>query len=224
MKSLILFFLTTLCALTIAAEPTLPRVLILGDSNYQEPTQQLANQLKGKVEVVHSRLQTHEVLHTGIAPARLDELLGDKKWDIIHFNFGLGDLLHKAPNLKTLRTMPKHIGGIRVTTPAQYEKNLHIIVARLKTTGAKLIWASTTPIRASATGVFEVGSEIEYNTIAAKVMAQHKVPINDMYAYAKSVMNMDKPASHGFDPFDFDRQPLHPPILTLIQTYLKLTK
>ncbi len=56
---------------------------------------------------------------------KLDVWLGDGKWDVIHFNFGIHD---------------------RAAKPADYEQRLETIVTRLKATGAKLIWASTTPI------------------------------------------------------------------------------
>ena len=49
-------------------------------------------------------------------------------------------------------------------------------------------------------------------------MEKHSVPINDMYNYVISFMDMDKPAGHGVDPFFFDRKPIHEPIhQTIIQ-------
>ena len=116
--------------------------------------------------------------------------------------------------------MPRHAGGIRTTDPRQYEKNLHALVTRLKTTGAKLVWASTTPIRHSSTNVFAKGTEIEYNAIAAKVMAGHGIPANDMYAFVRSLIDMNKPAGHGADPFFFDRKAIHPPLRKILYKYL----
>ena len=40
----------------------------------------------------------------------------------------------------------------------------------LAQTEAKLVWASTTPIRHSSTALFVPGSELEYNRLAAEVM------------------------------------------------------
>ena len=37
-----------------------------------------------------------------------------------------------------------------------------------------------------------------------------------MYRYARSIMDMDKPAGHGVDPFHFDGKPIHPPIVETI--------
>lgn len=198
----------------------LPRILIIGDVIYQEPAATISKELKGRVEVVRPVLNSHEVLNSTTALANLDFLLGTGKWDLIHFNVGLGDLIYRAPGMKSFRVMPIASGGVRTTDPKLYESNLRELVKRLKATGAKLVWASTTPIRTSTTNVFSLGSEIEYNSIAAKIMTEHGIPLNDMYAHAKSLMDMNKPGAHGVDPFFFDAKPIHEPILKLIQGQL----
>ena len=145
---------------------------------------------------------------------------GDGQWDIIHFNCGLGDLIHRVPGVKAFRVMPRHAGGIRTTSPQQYEKNLSALVIRLKVTKAKLVWASTTPIRHSSTNVFAKGSEIEYNAIARKVMGKHSIPINDLHTFVKGLIDMNKPAGHGADPFFFARKPIHSPLLRIVTHHL----
>ena len=214
-------YIVALFALSSAGgAAALPRVLIIGDSVYQQPAAETAKELKDQVEVVRAALEPGEICNTTTALEKIDQWLGEEKWDLIHFNFGLGDLVHRAPGMKAFRTFPKPAGGIRATQPQQYEKNLIELVARLKATGASLVWASTTPIRHSATNVFEVGSEIEYNTIAAKVMTAHNVEINDMHAYVLTLIDMKKPAPHGFDPFFFDKKTIHEPIVTKIRSHL----
>ena len=59
--------------------------------------------------------------------------------------------------------------------------------------------------------------EIEYNAAAAKVMARHRVATNDMYTFTKHLINMDKPAGHGADPFHFDKKPIHMPVVRVIE-------
>jgi len=221
-QRLILLVVVTALPISAHAQESLPRVLILGDFVYQQPAADVAKALKDQAEVVYVRMNPGEVRHTSAVLATLDTLLGDKKWDIIHFNCGLGDLVYRAPGMKSFRVFPKRAGGVRTTSPQQYENNLRELVKRLKATEAKLIWASTTPIRHSATKVFEIGSEIEYNAIAARVMSANKVPVNDMYTHVKALIDMDKPAPHGFDPFFFDRKPLHPPIVAAIVAALGL--
>ncbi|MGI9241670.1 MAG: SGNH/GDSL hydrolase family protein [Verrucomicrobiales bacterium] len=200
------------------AQEKLPRVLIIGDSVYHQPAAETARALEGKVEIVLARLGPGEVCNTGTALEKLDDWLAEGEWDLVHFNFGLGDLVYRAPSMRAFRVYPRHAGGERATSPEQYEKNLRNLVRRLKkdAAGAKLVWASTTPIRHSSTDVFALGSEIDYNAIAARVMAEHQVPTNDMYHYVRSLIDMGKPASHGADPFHFDKKPIHQPIVASI--------
>lgn len=203
-----------------ADEKALPRVLILGDQIYQQPASELRKELKGKAEVHCPRMEPGVVWNSVTALQLLEQQLGEGRWDLIHFNCGLGDLIHRVPGVKAFRVMPRHAGGIRTTAPEQYEKNLNTLVTRLKTTGAKLVWGSTTPIRHSSTNVFEKGTEISYNVIAAKVMTKHGIPTNDMYTFVKGLIDMNKPAGHGADPFFFDRKPIHPPLREVLRKNL----
>jgi acyl-CoA thioesterase-1 len=103
--------------------------------------------------------------------ANLDRWLGTGKWDVIHFNHGIHDLRH----------MPD---GKRQVEPADYEKNLRAIVERLKTTGAKLIFATTTPIPDGELNPKRTfGKVAEYNEIALRVMNENGVAINDLNAW-----------------------------------------
>ena len=153
-------------------EASLSRVLLIGDSTYSNHTRELSKVLKGKVEFVRATWQPDEIVDTATTIRLLDRHLGriDRNgnpveqekwpnWDLIHFNCGLGDLVHRVPNLKAFRVMPIHVGGIRNTPKEVYEKNLETLVKNLieKAPNAKLVWASTTPIRASKSNVFEVG-------------------------------------------------------------------
>jgi hypothetical protein len=219
MKLASFFLFLLLPALGIAGEK-LPRVLIIGDFVHQQAVQGVQKDLKGKADVHYPRLDPGIVVSSSSVLEYFDQFVGEGDWDVIHFNVGLGDLIYRAPWMKALRVFPRHAGGIRNTPPEQYKKNLHELVRRLKATNAKLIWASTTPIRHSAADVFEKGSEIEYNAIAAKVMKEHGIPTNDMYAFVTNLIDMDKPAGHGADPFHFDKKPIHPPIMESIQAAL----
>ncbi|MDG2212866.1 MAG: hypothetical protein P8M70_03495, partial [Verrucomicrobiota bacterium] len=107
-----------------AAENALPRVLILGDQIYQQPASALQKELKGKVEIHYPRMEPGVVWNSNTALKLLDRQLGDGRWDLIHFNCGLGDLIHRIAGVKAFRVMPRHAGGIRTTVPQQYEKNL----------------------------------------------------------------------------------------------------
>lgn len=143
----------------------LPRVLLIGDSismGYTVPVQQL---LAGKANV--HRIPTNGG-PTSRGLAGIDAWLGEGKWDIIHFNWGIHDLKH----------MPD---GKRQVEPADYEKNLRALVAKMKATGAKLIWASTTPIPDPPLKPERTfGDVAEYNGIAAKVMKENGIPTDDL--------------------------------------------
>ncbi len=201
-----------------AADP-LPRVLILGDSVYQQVAAETVKELKDRAEVISRPMQPTEICNTTTALEKLDEWLGEGKWDLIHFNFGLGDLVYRAPGMRAFRVMSKAAGGIRTTESEQYEKNLRELVKRLKATGARLIWASTTPITSPHTDrLFDPGSEIELNAIAARVMVENQIPINDMHAFVLAQVKENKDPS----PFSFNRAPLHTPVVEMIRSGLGL--
>lgn len=230
MKSLVHFFNTAFFFLLFVlgmahAQPAakvLPRVLVIGDFMYQEPVALMTKELAGKVQIVRTEVKQGDVLSSTSVLANFDDLLGAGKWDLILFNVGFGDLIHRVPGMKSFRVLPIHNGGIRNTSPQQYETNLHELVKRLKATDSKIVWANTTPIRASASNVFLLGSEVEYNAIAEKVMQENQVLILDMYSHVKSVIDMTKPGAHGVDPFFTDRKPIHEPIVKVIQSQLSL--
>jgi lysophospholipase L1-like esterase len=155
----------------------LPRVLLIGDSicgGYQLGVKKL---LEGKAEVVKNEGNAE---YTGTGIKKLDEWLGDGKWDVIHFNWGLWDVAYRNPESKNFGHLDK-VGG-KVTTPLpEYEKNLRALVARMKKTGATLVWASTTPVPDGEPGRIK-GDEVRYNAVAAKIMAENGVAIDDLYA------------------------------------------
>lgn len=160
-----------------ATEEGLPKVLIIGDSISIGYFPVVKAALQGKASV--SRPNTN----CGDTPRGLREIhkwLGDTKWDVIHFNWGLWDLCYRNPESKNQGNRDKVNGKLSVT-PEDYEKNLNALVDRLQKTGATLIWASTTLVPEGEAGRF-VGDDVKYNAIAAKVMAERGIPINDLHA------------------------------------------
>jgi acyl-CoA thioesterase-1 len=164
---------------SVTDEAGLPRVLLIGDSismGYTIPTREL---LKGTANV--HRIPTNGS-STDVGLKHLDDWLAtdgaDKKWDVIHFNWGLHDLKH----WKDGKLDP---AGPQVNAVDQYEKNLREIVARLKKTGAKLIFATTTPVPEGADGRV-AKDEIGYNEAATRVMKGEGVAVDDLHALAES--------------------------------------
>ena len=162
--------------------PGLPRVLLIGDSisiGYTLPTRAL---LEGKVNL-------HRIPTNGGPTIKgleqIDTWLGKKKWDVIHFNWGLHDLKYMGPNGENL--FPKEKGG-KVQVPIQeYEKNLERLVVRMKKTNAKLIWRNTTPVPPGSKGRY-VGDSIKYNAAAARVMIRHGIPTHALFTMSKKRM------------------------------------
>lgn len=218
----VLLFLLGIFFGVMATRADPPRVLILGDSVYRDLVASGRELVQGRVHLEFPVLPDGEVFHSANVLKHLDHLLGEEDWDLIHFNVGLGDLIHRAPGIKSFRVMPRYAGGVRTTSAAEYEKNLRALVTRLKKTGAKLIWASTTPIRSAPSDLFEMTSEVVYNEIAARIMAEEKVPVNDMHGFVVNLIDMTKPAPHAADPFSFDRKPIHPPVIRSILRELDL--
>lgn len=161
-----------------------PKVLLIGDSISIGYTDKVAQLLKDKADVERPMREDGKAQNCGPTSKGISDLdlwLGETEWDVIHFNWGLHDLCYRHPDSTASGHRDKVNGKITVT-PDQYEKNLQQLVARLKSTGATLIWASTTPIPEGTLGRF-VGDEITYNAIAAEVMSEHGILMDDLYAY-----------------------------------------
>ena len=161
----------------------LPRVLLIGDSISIGYTLQVREILKGKANVHRPPTNCGPTIN-GLK--NIDAWLGDKQWDVIHFNWGLHDLKYMGPNGENLRD-PKDPRNHQQVPPDEYEENLRKLVNRLQETNAQLIWRNTTPVPAGAKGRV-VGDSAKYNAIAAKIMKENNITIDDMYALVKPKM------------------------------------
>ncbi len=162
------------------ASDRLPTVLIVGDSISIGYTEAVRNLLKGKAKV--SRPPTN-CGTSGKGVGYIKKWMGDTKWDVIHFNFGIWDthLLHNGSLVRDLSKFKKEELKRRYTTE-QHVENLSKIVAAMKPTGAKLIWASTTPYVSYGE---DTKLLIVANNQAAKtLMDKEGVFVNDLYGLA----------------------------------------
>ncbi len=139
-------------------DPKLPRVLIIGDSVSRGYTLAARKYLAGKANVHRA---PENCGGTSRALGKLEVWLGDGKWDVIHFNFGIHD---------------------RGTRIADYTQRLEQLIERMQQTGAKLIWASTTPIPDDPAQKQTAAAVVERNQAAAALMATHQIPIDDLFA------------------------------------------
>ncbi len=159
----------------VADAPGLPAVLLIGDSISMAYTIPVREQLKGAANV-HRPLENCGDTARGLE--RLDKWLGDRKWDVIHFNFGLHDLKYLDANGKYVA--PE--GGRQVAPPDVYRQRLLEVTKRLQATGAKVIFATTTPVPEGTQGRV-AGDEVAYNKVAVEVMKECGIPVNDLCAY-----------------------------------------
>jgi acyl-CoA thioesterase-1 len=123
----------------------------------------------------------------------LSQWLGDTKWDVIHFNFGLHDLKYMGKNGKNLADPSDPQSSAQVSL-AQYADNLQTIATALKATGATVIWRETTPVPEGAKGRVPADA-IRYNNAAANVIERiGGIQTDRMFAFATGKRNLQKPA------------------------------
>jgi acyl-CoA thioesterase-1 len=174
----------------ITDDPKLPRVLLMGDSVSIAYALEVRKLLAG-VANVHRVPANCGSTKVAVGYYGLKRWLPDanEKWDVIHFNHGLHDLSYRFAddrdkNDKGDYASPTN-GGHQNVPLGEYEKNLRQIIARLKQTGAKLIFASTTPVPESDAAKYVKDSELPYNEIAKKVMTEEGVTWNDLWSLVK---------------------------------------
>jgi lysophospholipase L1-like esterase len=209
MRSKKIFLKISLLAIIMLALPGLaflniqekqPKVLLIGDSisiGYLPFVQEI---MKGKVAVdriplkPNGKAENCQGTTNGIA--NIDRWLGDTKWDVIHFNFGLHDIKHIKVDSGKNSNDPNdpHQADLK-----QYKKNLSEIVAKLKATGAKLIFATTTPYPKGTKPYRAFGDDIKYNKVAKKIMKKNGIAVNDLHAFVFPRMEqLQKPVNVHF--------------------------
>jgi len=153
----------------VAEQSGLPRVLIIGDSisvGYTLPVRKL---LASEANVQRIPMNGGT---SGNGVFQMEAWLGKQKWDVIHFNFGLHDLKRMSD-------------GEPQVPLALYERYLRLFVARLKLTGAKLIFATTTPVPDGPVNPPRKPEDVAaYNAAALRVMNESGIAIDDLYAFA----------------------------------------
>jgi len=167
-------------------DPKLPNVLILGDSISIGYTLEVRALLKGQANVFRplspNDLQAENCSGTTKGVEAIDRWLGACKWSVIHFNFGLHDLKHVAkPGDDAATNNPN---DPRQADLAQYRQNLAAMVRKLKSTGARLVFATTTPVAPDTRNPLrEPDAPSRYNAVALEIMSAQGIAVNDLYAF-----------------------------------------
>jgi choline-sulfatase len=168
----------------ITPDPKLPNVLILGDSISIGYTLKVREALQAKANVFRpcsaNGMRAENCNGTTNGVQKTDGWLTGQKWDVIHFNFGLHDLKHVSPTNKNVNS--NSLDDPRQAEPQEYRENLSKIVAKLKATGAKLIYATTTSYPDGCSPARLPADANVYNNIATEIMRANDIEINDLHA------------------------------------------
>lgn len=168
-------------AWSFTPDPALPNVLILGDSISIGYTLRVRELLRGKANIFRPlTADGGKALNcegTKLSVGKLDEWLAGRPWAVIHANWGLHDLKRVKPP------------GADATTPLEYQtsltaydKNLRRIMEKLKATGARVVFATTTPVPAGVDNPPRDPADVlRYNAAALYVMRELDVPTSDLY-------------------------------------------
>ena len=204
LKGTSLAFLSLLFPVKVfSSKNRLPSVLIIGDSISIGYYPFVKEALKGIANLHRPMLpeggfQNCEGTTKGVE--KIEQWIGKTKWDLIHFNFGLHDIKHIDPHTGI---NSKSFDDPHQASPVQYEKNLNLIVKKLKNTKAKLVFATTTPYPderlkpARKPGMHKI-----YNSVALRVMKKHKIFINDLHSFVMPrVKELQRPYNVHFSKF-----------------------
>ena len=162
-------------------KPGLPRILLIGDSVSRGYTQAVRKVLDGKVNV-HRAPENCGPTANGLK--KIEIWLGDGKWDVIHFNFGIHD---------------------RNTALEDYQARLEQLVERMAKPGAKLVWATTTPIPNDPAKHQSSESIVERNKAAVAIMQKHGVSTDDLFtAITPRLESLQNPNDVHFNGAGYD--------------------
>ncbi len=150
-----------------ANETNLPRVLLIGDSIARDYYHEVEKHLGGKAFV--ARLDTSRFVADPVLLKEIELVLGEAKFDVIHFNNGMHGWQHTEAEYR--KAFPKLIKTIRAHAPE-----------------ARLIWATTTPLRDGKGVTYDTNAKYSderiaaRNAIAADIVTAQNIPIDDLNA------------------------------------------
>jgi hypothetical protein len=173
--------------IVVSFSPQKSKILIIGDSISIGYTPFVKEALKEVAIVKHN---PGNAQHSGTGLEKIDDWIGNEKWDVIQFNWGLWDLCYRDPESNVQGNRDKINGNITFS-PEEYEKNLREIVKRLKQTNAKLIFVTTSYVPNGEAGRIR-RDEIKYNRLAKRVMKENNILVNDIHSISKKIHKKHK--------------------------------
>lgn len=149
-----------------ANETNLPRVLLIGDSITRAYYPEVENHLAGKAYV--GRLASSAFVSDPALVAQIKMVLGEYKFDVIHFNNGMHGWQHSEK---------------------EYEAAFATVLKTIQQCApdAKVVWANTTPLKFSP--VLPPPDQTQAtderiaarNLIATKIVQAKGIPVDDLY-------------------------------------------
>jgi len=150
-----------------ANETNLPRVLLIGDSIARDYYPEVEKRLAGKAFV--ARLATSRFVSDPVLLREIEIVLNQERFDVVLFNNGMHGWQHSEAEYR--KAFPKLLKTIRSNAPK-----------------AKLMWATTTPLRDGRDVTYDTKAEYSderiaaRNAIASEIVAAQKLLIVDLNA------------------------------------------
>ncbi|MEQ1527331.1 MAG: GDSL-type esterase/lipase family protein [Gallionella sp.] len=192
-----------------------PKVLVIGDSISIGYTPFISESLKNVSVVSHIEGNAKDS-DNGVI--KLHEWIGNATWNIIVFNFGLWDICYR--NFKPFSEDNRDkVNGIQAVPIDRYRSNLELITAKLKTTGAKLIYINTTVVPPDEPGRFTDDVE-KYNDIAEQLMQREGIKVVNLQKLSSSFMGGYNKASRDVHYTPEGYQSLAAPVTQAIRSEL----
>lgn len=177
-------------------DPDLPYVLLIGDSISIGYTLDVRRELAGVANVYRPATNCGP---TTRGLAEIDNWLGDRKWDLVHWNHGLHDLKYMGPKGQNLAD-PQAEDSHQQVAMDQYAANIKKIAERIKHSARIVIWRETTPVPQGAQGRV-VGDAAKYNEAAATVIAEvGGIETDPFFQFAESIKQHQRPANVHYTP------------------------
>jgi len=139
----------------------LPRVALIGDSITRAYFPAVEAALKGKAYC--ARIATSKAIGDPALPAQIALFLSEEKFDVVHFNIGMHGWDYTEDEYRQF--LPELLAAVRKGAP-----------------GAKLVWASTTPVRKDKEAGPSNARIENRNRIAREFFGKQGIPIDDLHA------------------------------------------
>lgn len=186
-----------LCLICIAAkENRVKNMLIIGDSISIGYTPFVGKALAPGIIVAHNPGNGGSTVR-GVE--NVEKWLDNRQWDIILFNFGLHDLVHKDQENKY-----DVVNGKISVSLEEYRTNLETIVAKLRETTATLLFVTTTVVPENSAGR-RVEDPAKYNAVALEVMKKNGIEVIDLYTASLAIHPQNsKPGNVHYTPEGYE--------------------